>query len=115
MVHVMPSIEKLECVCEVCTLGKQQRSHFPSGRSWRAPNSLDLVHMDIFGAFDPISIGGNKYLISFIDDFSRKLWVYLIKEKSVAFTIFKSFKAHVEVESSCKIKILRYDKGGEYT
>ena len=71
--------------------------------------------MDICGPFDPIFVGGNKYFISFIDDFIRKLWVYLIKEKSVAFTIFKSFKAHVEVESGCKIKILRSDRGGEYT
>ena len=115
MVHELPSIEKLEYVCEVCTLGKQQRSPFPSGRSWRTPNPLELVRTDICGPFDPISVGGNKYFISFIDDFSRKLWVYLIKGKSVAFTIFKSFKAHVEVESGCKIKILRSNRGGEYT
>ena len=62
--------------------------------------------MDICGPFDPISVGGNKYFISFIDDFNKKLWLYLIKEKFAAFTIFKSFKAHVEVESGCKITIL---------
>ena len=107
MVHRLPSIEKREYVCEICTLGKQQRSPFPSGRSWRAPKPLELVHTDICGPFDPISVGGNKYFISFYCDFSRKLWVYLIKEKFVAFTIFKSFKAHVEVESGFKIKIMR--------
>ena len=71
--------------------------------------------MDICGPFDPISVGGNKYFISFIDDFSKKLWLYLIKEKFAAFTIFKSFKAHVEVENGCKIKILWSNGGGEYT
>ena len=43
---------------------------FPSGRSWRAPKPLELVHTDICGPFDPVSIGGNKYFISFIDDFN---------------------------------------------
>ena len=89
MVHGLPSIKNLEYVCEVCTLSKQQRSHFPSGRLWRAPKPLELVHTDICSPFDPISDG--------------------------AFTIFKSFKSHVEVKSGCKIKILRSDKGGEYT
>ena len=65
MMHGLPSIEKPEYVCEICTLGKQQRSPFLSRRSWRAPNPLELVHMNICGPFDRISVGGNKYFISF--------------------------------------------------
>ena len=62
-----------------------------------------------------MSLGGNKYLLSFVDDFSRKLWVYMMKEKSIAFATFKNFKAHVEMESGYKIKVLRSNRGGEYT
>ena len=43
------------------------------------------------------------------------LWVYILKEKSVAFTTFKNFKALVEAESDYKLKTLRSDRGGEYT
>jgi GAG-pre-integrase domain len=72
MVHGLPKIEKLDHVCEVCTLGKQHRLPFPKGRSWRANQPLQLVHTDICGPLVPVSHGGNKYLIIFIDDYSRK-------------------------------------------
>ncbi|RDX74739.1 hypothetical protein CR513_45469, partial [Mucuna pruriens] len=59
--------------------------------------------------------GGNHYFISFVDDFSRKLWVYLIKRKGEAFEVFKRFKAMVEKQCGCFIKVLKTDGGGEYT
>jgi len=61
-----------------------------------------------------MSLGGAKYLVSFIDDYSRRLWVYPIKKKSDVFAIFKEFKAKLELESGKKIKCLRTDNGGEY-
>jgi hypothetical protein len=60
------------------------------------------------------SIGGNKYFVTFIDDFSRKLWSYLIQKKSEVIEVFSKFKFMVERQSSRKIKILRTDGGGEY-
>ena len=56
----------------------------------------------------------NVDLISFIDDYSKKTWVYLLKHKSQAFHVFKIFKAMVEKESDRLIKVLRSDRGGEY-
>ncbi|KAL4273099.1 hypothetical protein GQ457_13G010880 [Hibiscus cannabinus] len=50
-----------------------------------------------------------------IDDYSRKTWVYFLKQKSEAFGAFKNFKALVEKESSFEIKSLRSDRGGEFT
>ena len=76
---------------------------------------MQLVHTDICGPLDPVSLGGNRYFITFIDDFSRKLWVYILKEKSAAFTTFKNFKALVEAESGYKLKTLQSNRGGEYT
>jgi len=58
---------------------------------------------------------GNRYFITFIDDFSKKLWVYFLKEKSAAFIVFKNFKALVENQSGHKLVTLRSDRGGEYT
>jgi transposase InsO family protein len=58
---------------------------------------------------------GNRYFITFIDDFSKKLWVYFLKEKSAAFIVFKNFKALVENQSGHKLVTLRSDRGSEYT
>jgi hypothetical protein len=55
------------------------------------------------------------YYVSFIDDYSRKTWVYFLKSKDEALEKFKEFKALVENLSERKIKILRSDNGGEYT
>jgi transposase InsO family protein len=63
----------------------------------------------------PISHGGNKYFIIFIDDYSRKTWMYFLKEKAAAFDVFKKIKNLVENESGYQIKTLRSDRGGEYT
>ena len=50
----------------------------------------------------------------FIDNFSRKTWVYFLKEKSQAFEAFKIFKSMVEKEKGLKIKSMRSDRGGEF-
>jgi transposase InsO family protein len=52
--------------------------------------------------------------MTFIDDFSRKTWVYLLKQKSQDFDIFKRFKFMIEKESGKYIKVLISDRGGEY-
>lgn len=54
-------------------------------------------------------------MITFIDDFSRFVWVDFMKEKSEAFNKFKEFKDKVETKVGNKIKFLRTDNGGEYT
>lgn len=54
---------------------------------------------------------GNRYLLTFIDYFSRKLWVYFLKEKSKVFNNFKTFKTFVEKQSGHQIKAIR--SGGE--
>ena len=66
-------------------------------------------------AISPSSLGKNNYFLLFIDDFSRKTWVYFLKQKSEVFEAFKKFKAAVENESGQKIKALRSDRGGEFT
>ncbi|KAH9651791.1 hypothetical protein KPL70_026888 [Citrus sinensis] len=75
---------------------------------------LDLIHSDVWESPD-ISMGGAKYMVTFIDDYSRRCWVYPIKKKSDVFTVFKEYKARVERESGKKIKCLKTDNGGEYT
>ena len=60
------------------------------------------------------SLSGYSYYASFIDDYSRKTWIYFLKKKDEVFERFKDFISLVENLSKNKIKILRSDNGGEF-
>jgi hypothetical protein len=60
------------------------------------------------------SLGGARYFLTYIDDFSMKVWVYSLKSKGECLEKFKEFKALVETQSEHKIKLFRSDNGGEY-
>ena len=60
------------------------------------------------------SFGGALYFVTFIDDYSRKLWVYPLKSKDQVLEKFKEFHASVERQSGKKLKCIRTDNGGEY-
>ena len=66
------------------------------------------------GPIDPISLVKNRYFLLFIDDFSRKTWVYFLKEKLEVFNAFKKFKVLVEKQSGYYIKAMRSDRGDEF-
>lgn len=99
MVVGLPQFNSPSDVCEDCVVSKQHRDSFPKGNSWRAKKALELVHSDLCGPINPSSNGGKRYIITFIDDFSRKTWVYFLEEKSEAFAAFKSYKVLVEKKS----------------
>ena len=114
MVKGLPLINKTNRVCEGFIFGKQHRETFPVGKSYRARSPLEIVHSDICGPMQTTSIGGCKYFLTFIDDYSRKTWVYFLKHKSDAFSCFQQFKALVEKQSGYRINIQKTDRGGEY-
>jgi len=114
MVIGLPKIHIPSQICEECVVSKQHRSQFPQGKSWRAKRVLELVQSDICGPINPSSNRGKRYLITFIDDFTRKTWVYFLQQKLEAFYVFKSFKAHVENKTGKTVKTLRTDRGGDY-
>ena len=75
----LPLLDNSDRVCEACILGKHHRDSFPAGMSRRATQPLVLVHSDICGPMEAISHGGNRYFLTFIDDYSRKTWLYFLK------------------------------------
>ena len=75
---------------------------------------LELVHIDLWGPSLVASLGGSRYYITFIDDSSKKVWVYFLKNKYNVFETSKKWKAMVKAETSLKVKRLRSDNGGEY-
>ena len=87
---------------------------FPQGKSWREKTPLHLIHSDIMGPFKTPSIGGPRYALTFIDDYSRRIWVYFLQKKDEVFQKFKEFKALTEKQSGKCLKIIRTDRGTEY-
>jgi transposase InsO family protein len=73
-----------------------------------------MIHSDIMGPFPQPSISKARYVLTFIDDFSRFTWVFVLKLISEVFECLIEFKALAENESGCKIKILCTNNGGEY-
>ncbi|CAH9144429.1 unnamed protein product [Cuscuta epithymum] len=110
----LPGLKTVEVgLCEDCIFGKQKRVSFSKGRRAIKPEKLELVHTDLWGPAEVTSLGGSAYYMTFIDDATRKVWVYFLKNKSDAFDAFRRWKARVETESGLKLKCLRSDNGGE--
>ncbi|GBN16272.1 Retrovirus-related Pol polyprotein from transposon TNT 1-94, partial [Araneus ventricosus] len=81
-----------------------------------AKSVLDKVHMDLWGPAPVNSLGGSKYFLSIIDDFSRKIDVFTLKSKSKSevFSIFKEYLSRVQRELGRKLKSVRTDNGLEF-
>ena len=75
---------------------------------------MDFIHSDICGPMSSPSLSGCLYYVLFIDDHSRKSWIYFLKVKSETFDKFKEFKALIENQTGRHIRILRSDNKGEY-
>jgi hypothetical protein len=97
-----------------CAQGKNIKNPFLK-RDNKAKGVLELIHPDVCGPMPSASISWYVYYVSFIDDYSRKTWVYLLKSKYEVFNKFKEFKALIDNLFERKIKILRSYNGGEYT
>ena len=83
-------------------------------KGYRAKEVLYLVHIDLRGPIRTSARGGYKYFVTFIDDYSRYGYIYLIHHKSETLEKFKEFKAEVENQKGKSIKSLRSNHGGEY-
>ena len=110
----LPQIEKSSKMCKGYLIGKQDRDAFFEGVTMRAQAQLEIIHTDLCGKMKTPSLHNGYYFLTFIDDFTRKTWIYLLKTKDEAFEYFKEFKAMVEKQSGYIIKTLRSDRGGEY-
>ena len=99
--------------CSDCLAGKQHRVAFKTLPPHKKPEKLDLIHSDVCKMLVR-SLGGAKYFVTFIDDFSRKVWAFTLKTKDQVLGVFKQFQASVERETEKKIKCIRTDNGGEY-
>ena len=87
---------------------------WPHKNIGRNTELLELIHTDLCEFEGKLTRGGNIYFITFIDDFLKYAYVYLLKNKSDAFEKFKEFLREVENQFGRKIKKFRSDRGREY-
>ena len=97
-------------------MGKYTKTTFLSS-DMRSARTLDLIHSDLCGPISSVSLRGYKYYVTFIDDHSKKTWIYFLRSKNLKEVLlwFQEFKALLENQTGKKIKVLRSDNVGEYT
>ena len=106
------NINQLNKTCHPCIEGKMRNVTFAKSLS-KANKPFELVHSDVC-AMDTESIGGNRYFVTFIDDFTSFCYCFPIKRKSQVPDLFIDFVTAVQTQYDRRVKILRSDRGGEY-
>jgi transposase InsO family protein len=100
--------------CAACQAGKQVESTHHSKNVMTTSRPLELLHMDLFGPVAYLSIGGSKYGIVIVDDFSRFTWVFFLQDKSETQGTLKSFLRRAQNEFELKVKKIRSNNGSEF-
>jgi len=110
----LPTIPRKLKQCDACILGKHSKQSFHDSHS-KAHRKLELIHSDLCGPMPIPSVNGNKYMMTFIDDYTRMCWVYLLKNKSDAFQTFNNIHKWIENDAQTHIESIHTDNGKEYT
>ena len=99
--------------CEYRVYDKQCRVKF-SMTIQCTKDIVDYFYFDLWGPSLIMLKGGAQYLLTFVNDYFRKVWVYFLKKRSNVFVTFKQWKAMIKKRTSKKIKRLRTDNGLEF-
>ncbi|GJU80865.1 putative RNA-directed DNA polymerase [Tanacetum coccineum] len=102
-----------ELICDTCQRAKQTREPFPL--SDHVSTELgELVHLDLWGPYKVTSREGFKFFLTIMDDFSRVVWVYLLKSKTEVFYNIMVFYNLIKTQFKKNIKVFRSDNGTEF-
>jgi transposase InsO family protein len=101
-------------VCSACQAGKQVGTHHPHKNIMTTDRPLELLHMDLLGPIAYISIGGSKYCLVIVDDYSCFTWVLFLLEKSQTQETLKGFLRRAQNEFGLRIKKIRSDNWTEF-
>ncbi|KAL2249476.1 UNVERIFIED_CONTAM: Retrovirus-related Pol polyprotein from transposon TNT 1-94 [Sesamum indicum] len=102
-----------QTLCEVCHKAMQTRLPFPTSVS-HSCIPFELVHMDIWGPYTAFNLLGGTYVLTILDDYSRCLWTFILKQKSQVPATLKRFCSLVSNQFDRRIKTLRSDNGSEF-
>ncbi len=99
--------------CEACLKGKQTRHPFPLSET-KTSQPLELVHMDLCGPIEPLSVGQSRYVATFVDDYTGLSVVRPLDYKSKVKDSVMDVLTQMENESGLRVKAVRTDNGSEY-
>jgi transposase InsO family protein len=100
--------------CRACQANKQVGAQHRAKNIVTTTRPLEMLHMDLFGPITYISIGGNKYDIIIIDDYSRFTWVFVLQDKSETQEVLNKFLKRAQNKFDAKVKRIRSDNGTEF-
>ena len=100
--------------CESCQFAKHHRLSYSFRVNKRASAPFELVHSDVWGPSPVVSLTGFRYFVTFIDDYSRTTWLYLMKNRSELFSHFCIFCAEIHTQFHVYVQNLRSDNAKEY-
>ena len=101
-------------VCGSCQLGKQTKAKHPSTQTSTTSRPLELLHLDLMGPTRTESLGGKRYIMVVVDNFTRYTWVTLLRSKSEAPEHIEALCTRLQNEKSLKIDRIRSDHGKEF-
>ncbi|KAK1607324.1 hypothetical protein QYE76_030997 [Lolium multiflorum] len=107
------SFEK-DRVCSACVAGKQLKKKHPIKSIVTTSRPLELLHLDLFGPSHYDTLGGSKYGLVIVDDYSRYSWVFLLKSKDETHREFITFAKKAQRTYESEIKAIRTDNGTEF-
>ena len=111
----LPKFEKIEkCICGPCQTGKQVKSKHPSVTEVQTSRPLELLHIDLMDPARVQSLGGKRYILVVVDDFTRYSWVVLLKDKAKAPKKMIHLCKKLQVEKGSVIARIRSDHGREF-
>ncbi|XP_042944615.1 uncharacterized protein LOC122278499 [Carya illinoinensis] len=115
MVIGLPELGKVETlVCGSCQLGKQVRIARKKTTDILTGQSLELLHIDLMGPSRTESLGGKRYILVMVDDFTRYSWVGFLREKAEAPNVIKILCKKLQNEQGKVIVRIRSDHGREF-
>jgi len=100
-------------VCDICHFAKQRKLPYNLSTS-TASSKFELLHFDICGPLSHSFVHGHKYFLTIVDDFSRFLWVILLKTKSEVSSHVKNFITLIHTHYHITPKYIRFDNGHEF-
>ncbi|KAJ9542614.1 hypothetical protein OSB04_029120 [Centaurea solstitialis] len=100
--------------CVACLKGKQHKASHKSKTINTISAPLQLLHMDLFGPTNVMSIGKKSYCLVIIDDYSRFTWVFFLRTKDETSGLIKPFVKRVENQVNLRVKVIRSDNGTEF-
>ena len=101
-------------VCRPCQFGKQTKAKHLGTQTFATSRSLELLYLDLMGPIRTESLGGKRYILVVVDDFTRYTWVILLRSKSDAPKHIEALCTRLQNEKSLKIGRIRSDHRKEF-